>query len=550
MNEKALSAVATAAQRLALRRTDDDWAPGPDRVIVGKDVLELLSTSMYVDPMTIYREYVQNAADAVDEGREAKLLTAKEVGKVAINLDTASRSVKIRDSGTGLPWDIFVQRTRNLGASTKRGTTARGFRGVGRLAGLGYCQELIFRSRTMGEELVSEARWDCRRLKTALRSSDVNAELSDLVREVVAVRRVPAGMSPKRFFEVELCGVIRHRNDRLLNPEAVGEYLAQVAPVPFSPNFRLGSDIAAALQAHVNLGNLEIRINNGEEPIYRPHLNWIEIDDGEYDKYVNLELREIPDIDGAVAGVAWVLHHGYSGAIPNKALVKGIRLRSGNMQIGGAALLEELFPEPRFNAWSVGEVHIIDKRVIPNGRRDHFEQSVHFDNLLNHLAPIARDIARRCRQSSISRKWLREFELHKNAALERAQLVARGGISRPTRKTYAEAAARSLTAMEKIANQRHLAEETKEVLTSDLRTTTARVIKLLAGNPTVPDPLAKFRPQVRTIYAHIIGLIYECASNRAAAKALIDKVLAKLEAEPKKVLKSKRPGKAARRKKR
>ena len=29
---------------------------------------------MYVDPMTIYREYAQNAADAVDEGRAFKLL--------------------------------------------------------------------------------------------------------------------------------------------------------------------------------------------------------------------------------------------------------------------------------------------------------------------------------------------------------------------------------------------------------------------------------------------------------------------------------------------
>ena len=50
------------------------WAPLGDQVVLGKDVLELLSTSMYVDPMTVYREYVQNAADAVDEARRAGLL--------------------------------------------------------------------------------------------------------------------------------------------------------------------------------------------------------------------------------------------------------------------------------------------------------------------------------------------------------------------------------------------------------------------------------------------------------------------------------------------
>ena len=31
-----------------------------------------------------------------------------------------------------------------------------------------------------------------------------------------------------------------------------------------------------------------------------------------------------------------------------------------------------------------------DPRIVPNGRRDHFEQSVHFHNLLTHLVPVAR----------------------------------------------------------------------------------------------------------------------------------------------------------------
>ena len=38
-------------------------------IVVGKDVLELVSSAMYVDPMTVYREYIQNAADAVDAAR-------------------------------------------------------------------------------------------------------------------------------------------------------------------------------------------------------------------------------------------------------------------------------------------------------------------------------------------------------------------------------------------------------------------------------------------------------------------------------------------------
>ena len=45
------------------------WQGLADDIVIGKDILELLSSSMYVDPMTIYREYVQNAADSIDEAR-------------------------------------------------------------------------------------------------------------------------------------------------------------------------------------------------------------------------------------------------------------------------------------------------------------------------------------------------------------------------------------------------------------------------------------------------------------------------------------------------
>ena len=108
---------------------------------------------------------------------------------------------------------------------------------------------------------------------------------------------------------------------------------------------------------------------------FRPHRDRFEIDENEWDAFTGIELREIPNIDGGLGAIAWVLHHGYVGALSAKTRVKGLRLRSGNVQVGGHTLLEELFAEPRFNAWSVGEIHVVDRRVIPNGRRDHYEQA-------------------------------------------------------------------------------------------------------------------------------------------------------------------------------
>jgi len=507
--------------------SESDWASSNHDVVIGKDLLELVSTSMYVDPLTIYREYIQNAADSIDEARVTGALPASG-GKVQISIDANARSIRIRDDGTSVLWPEFIQRLTNLGASRKRGTHARGFRGVGRLSGLGYCQELIFRGRTDGESLVSELRWDGRALKTMLRAADHSKNLRALVKDVVTVRRMKPNNEPNRFFEVELRGVIRHRDDRLLSEEVVGHYLAQVAPLPFSPNFELGKEITAALKPHVRLGHIAVHINDTADLIYRPHQNSMKVDGKVEAAFKTLEVLELSGIDGGIAAIGWVLHHDYNGALSNRTLVKGLRLRSGNVQVGDHALLENLFSEPRFNSWAVGEIHIVDPKILANGRRDNFEQSVHLDNVLNQLAPTARDVARRCRQSSISRKWQRDFDLHKEAALERAKTVSRGGLPRAARQTQVDAALKSLKAMKKVLENRHLDEEVRKSLSGKAEMAETRVQRLLGNGATASDPLAALPRPKKAAYQHIISLIYECSANRIAAGALVERLLSRL----------------------
>lgn len=497
------------------------------QIIVGKDVLELVSSAMYVDPMTVYREYVQNAADAVDAARTAGSLSGDEPGRVEIAVEQATRTVRIRDNGCGIPFPDFARRLTALGASAKRGTAARGFRGVGRLAGLGYAQEVIFRSRTPGEAKASELRWDCRRLKAALRETSEDIGLADLVRSVTTLARVEIMDAPERFFEVEMKGIVRLRSDRLMSPTAIGEYLSQVAPVPFSPEFRFGAEITKSLSRHFDLGALEIRIDDAAEPLYRPHRDRLALADGACVSFDDLSLIKIPAIDGETAAVGWVLYHEYEGAVPSGTLVKGLRLRAGNVQVGGHVLLEELFPEPRFNAWSVGEVHVIDRRIVPNGRRDHFEQNAHFHNLINHLTPTARDIARRCRTSSVRRKWAREFELLTISAEEELAVMAQGSVGRSERERMALRAEQTLLKMSKVAGMEMLSdgEPLRIARIDQLR---SRLGELMNDAAAITSPLARLPEGQRSAYERFFALVYECSANRTAAKALIDRIMVRL----------------------
>jgi Histidine kinase-, DNA gyrase B-, and HSP90-like ATPase len=510
---------------IGLHMPEVPWSNGRNPIVVGKDILEILSSGMYVDPLTIYREYIQNAADAIDEARDAGILPPGGAGTVAIDIDLDKRTARIRDNGTGISLDEFETRMTSFGASAKRGKHTRGFRGVGRLSGLAYCQELLFRARASGEAKVSELKWDCRKARASLRSSDFADDLADVVTKSIQVRRVEGQNWPEHFFEVELRGVPRLHNDWLLNPTTIQEYLSQVAPLPFAPEFRFGDAIAAMLRGHVALTNIILTVSGNREPTFRPHRDSFDISGGT-DRFQELQPITIPAADGdGTAAVGWILHHSYKGAVPDAAL-KGLRLRSGNIQVGTSGILEDLFVETRFNSWCVGEIHVIDSRITPNGRRDHYEQNAHYFNLINQLTPVTREISTRCRQSSIRRNWLRQFDRHKDQVRRDLEIVKQGTLSAPERAVFATQIDQTLSAMHKVV--------TKDVLRTDvprLLPVLSRLRREFAKVSTKAyhaKVLASLAPVQRRTYEQAFALLYECSPDKNTARLLVDRMLARL----------------------
>ena len=403
----------------AITGTGASASPG-DLVVIGKDILELLSSAMYTDPLTIYREYVQNSADAIEARR---LDGPRGRGRVDIRIDHDARSVRITDDGTGIPVSEAPRRLLAIGGSRKRGTDARGFRGIGRLAGLAYCRQLLFRTRAAGDTEVVELSWDCMRLRAALRALGQNDDLPGVVDDIVTLTVQPADPSdPPHFFEVELRDIVRHhRRDALLNEELIADYLAEVAPVPFDRAFSFASAIEHHIKAHAPLPELEIRINDGE-PLRRPHRDQFPAKANEDGHISECELLTFEDRDGGVAAVGWIVHHDYLGALPRRARIGGIRLRAGDIQVGDHQVLIDYFAEPRFNSWAVAEIHVLDRRIIPNARRDFFEHNVHFNDLTAQLEPLTRKIAKCCRSASVDRNRAKALQQTASALGQDIQL--------------------------------------------------------------------------------------------------------------------------------
>ncbi|HYK01805.1 MAG TPA: ATP-binding protein [Thermoanaerobaculia bacterium] len=497
------------------------WQAGPDDILLGVDIIELVSSSMYVDALTAYREYVQNAADAIDDAREQGL----DAGRIDITIDPASRSVYIRDDGTGVPRRTFVRRMTAFGASDKRHRERRGFRGVGRLAALGHCQELVFRSQAEGESVISELRWDGRLLREMLRSSDFTGSLADAVRSITAHRTLQARTSD-RFFEVELRGVTRRGNDDMLNEAVVRQYLAEVGPVPFSSEFSYGNAMNTFLLERGVRADVDIYIN-ASGPLSRPHRDTIGIKEGVAMTVAAPEFFDIPSIDGSAGACGWVLHHDYLGAIPRAEGVRGVRLRSNNIQVGADDILVDLFPEPRFNAWSVAEVYILDRRILPNGRRDNYEQSTHFANVVNHLVPLARAITGRCRTESQNRQRMRNAVLFEERIQRDLAILKQGAITREARAQRAADAYTTLQKMSKLVSSGVLSEGQRADLQQRVRKLEGQLGRVDATDRKAA-PLERLAPHRRRAYQEVFSLLYDCAPDARAARDLVDRMLSQL----------------------
>ena len=385
----------------------------PDKLI-GSDLLRLVTSGIHTAPLSIYREYIQNAADSI------AAFGAPDAGKVEINIDPAGRRVVIRDNGLGLSRGQALRELTPVANSAKRVGVDRGFRGIGRLSGLTFGDSVIFRTRQQDDEPVISVRWDGAGLRKKVTT---NLSVEQLIAECVSVETVSGGEWPARFFEVEINGIARFAAGSILNAKVVRDYIGEICPVPFVPDFQYVGNIANIFAGVQPPLELNVHLNGEETSITRPHGKNGALP--EQFEFTEFESISIPAVEtDRIAAIGWIAHSSYPGALPKKTAVRGIRARIGNIQIGDETLFDHLFVEDRFNRWCVAEIHVLDARIVPNGKRDYFEPGPHIRNLENQLGAITRKIEKRCRAASAERNGRQKFHSFLQGVYASCELAA------------------------------------------------------------------------------------------------------------------------------
>ena len=357
----------------------------------GTGLLGLVTTGMYDDPLSMYREYIQNAADAA-AGSEFP-----GRARVDIAVDVTGRRIRIRDNGPGLSREEAFERLLPIGRSDKKLGTDRGFRGIGRLAGLAFAKTVSFATRSCEDQSVTRITWHSERLPAL---ASMESELEQAILDCVDVETMPGSDYPHHFFDVEVGGVARHSAELLLNRDTVRDYIGEVCPVPMSTGFPFEERVERLFDGAEAPLTLEVILEGDPAPVKRPYGESIQLSTNKEVDFTEFEVVRIPSVDDKrEAAVGWIAHSSYLGAIPREERVRGIRARVGNIQVGGEAVFDGLFVEERFNRWCVGELHILDSRIVPNARRDYFQPGPHLRNLENQLNPLLRGISTQCRRS-------------------------------------------------------------------------------------------------------------------------------------------------------
>lgn len=344
---------------------------------IGKDVIESLTLGMYEDCRFIYREYIQNAADAVDKAIDYSLL---EKGDEAIHvtIDVENRRISVHDNATGIAKDNVMRILRNIAHSTKKRGEDKGFRGIGRLGGLGYCSKLIFETSCYGEPVKSIMTWDAEMLKFIINDRTQNEEAVAVLSKVTQLDTEKEDKDA-HYFQVIMEDVT---SDKLLDVSSVTEYLSMVAPVDISSQFIFRNKIKGYMKENMlSVDTYNIFIN--KDQIYKPYTSVIYEDNNggkkKVDDILDVQFLMSKDEKGSVIYWGWYTISCLKGQMKPKNIARGIRLRKENIQIGDEEICKKFFAkteDQRFSFYYFGEIHALSRGLIPNSRRDYFGESV------------------------------------------------------------------------------------------------------------------------------------------------------------------------------
>lgn len=348
----------------------------------GVGTLGLALGKLYTDPSVIYREYIQNACDGLELALTKGLITDNEA---VISIQIDKNEISIKDRGIGVSVTDIGPRLVDPGNSVKYKDNLIGQYGIGRLIAAQYCEKIIFETSYYKENKKTILTWNTEEAFKLIDSHEYE-DGTDVIDKVTSVVFEPEDVE-EHYFRVRLCG-IKRRIDKLVDIQAVKEYVSLMAPVDYSMEFKEGY-LFPALEENPDIKELYENeriykvVVNGED-IRKPYSFDIPNKDTSLIKPLFLKFE---DPDDGLLGWGWYALNDKIIQM-NNVLFRGIRFRKLNTIVGDANVMANYMKNVSVN-YFVGEMFLTHDKIQPTGSRDGFvdsDQKAEFDAIMAEKA--------------------------------------------------------------------------------------------------------------------------------------------------------------------
>lgn len=450
------------------------------KTIIGKDVIESLTIGMYDDSRFIYREYIQNAADQIDKARHQGLV---EEGEIHIIIDADKKLISIEDDATGIEEKKVVEILKNIAQSTKKRGIDKGFRGIGRLGGLGYCDKLIFETSFKGENVKSMMTWDATKLKSIINNRNQKEEASEVI-DAVTTLEINKEDVESHYFKVTLIGVT---NKDLLDVKGIRTYLSMVAPVPFYKSFVYAKKIYDELKKEeITIDEYKTFINT--EQLFKGYNSYIydgdQFSKKKVDEIIDVQFFKETDNNGSLLYWGWYSISEKNHSLKQINYQRGFRLRKSNIQIGDEYSLVKFHKDKRFQFYFFAEVYAIHQDLIPNARRDNFSETETYYEYEQKLKSFFHStISSLCNRASDVNSAVRTINSYNEVAEQFEKKREEGFVDKEEQQTFLETLKKKREEAEKA--ERKLENIKTKSVETDTLTPITKIIERATSNHTL-----------------------------------------------------------------
>ena len=311
---------------------------------IGGELLPILTRGLYRDTLDCLREYIQNAIDA-------------EASKVSVFVDPDV--VSVVDDGLGMDED-GARKAMRLGISEKNPLINIGFRGIGIYSGFNLCDSLEVFTKKADEDTTYRLFFDFKQIRRELLAEQARRTqglppslyLQRLLEETVYMEPTQNDVIEHHGTRVLMSGLLPDAYSRINEWDEVVDYLQNVVPLPFSPDFKFGKAIEERFEKEdYRVVPLTLQIGDRSEALHRPYTDALF-------RFGGMHPPEFFDIREARQdfGFAWVCVNDARETIKDLK-IRGLLIKKFGFSIGDRRYLEPYFGRTVYSRRITGRDH-------------------------------------------------------------------------------------------------------------------------------------------------------------------------------------------------